>query len=49
MLRFANKPDRVFIFLVNEAIDDMLCYVEMDDGLVERQDALNAYMPRSSE
>lgn len=49
MLRFNNKPDEIFIVLVNEAIEDMLGYVEMDDEIEERLDALRASMPRSSE
>lgn len=48
MLRFNNKPDEIFIVLVNEAIEDMLDYVEMDDQIEERQEALRAFMPRSS-
>ncbi len=49
MLRFQNKPDEIFMILLNEAIEDMICYVEMDDDVDERQDALRASMPRSSE
>jgi hypothetical protein len=49
MLRFTNKPDEIFILLINEAIEDMICYVEMDDDLADREDALSAYMPRTSE
>ena len=37
------------MILLNEAIEDMICYVEMDDDVDERQDALRASMPRSSE
>ena len=48
MLRFANRPDEIFILLLDEAIEDMICYVEMDDELAERQDALRSYMPKSS-
>ncbi len=49
MLRFENKPDEIFVLLINEAIEDMICYIEMDDDVDARQDALKASMPRSSE
>ena len=48
MLRFANKPDDIFVLLINEAIEDMISYLEMDEDVNERQDALRASMPRSS-
>jgi hypothetical protein len=48
VLRFANKPDDIFVLLINEAIEDMISYLEMDEDVDERQDALRASMPRSS-
>lgn len=49
MLRFANKPDEIFLALLDDAITETLEVVlGFDDEPEEQEDAFKCHMPRSS-
>lgn len=48
MLRFANKPDKIFLVLLDEAIEEAIGELEMDDDPTEQLDTLQSFMPASS-
>jgi hypothetical protein len=49
MLRFASKPDEIFLILLDETIEDLLNELEeFNDDPTEQQDIIQASMPRSS-
>ena len=48
MLRFATKPDRIFLVLLGEAIAEALGCLELDDDPAEQHDAFGSLMPRSA-
>ena len=48
MLRFATKPDRIFVILLGQAIEETIGYLELDDDATDQQDSLVNMMPRSA-
>lgn len=48
MLRFASKPDLIFLLLINQAIEDAIGHIEFDDDPAEQQEALDSLMPHSA-
>lgn len=49
MLRFSTTPDRIFVLLLGEAIDETVACLELADDPAEQQDALRSLMPRSAQ
>jgi hypothetical protein len=48
MLRFSNKPDSIFLLLIDRAIHDVIGQIEMDDDPAEQQEVFECLMPASS-
>jgi hypothetical protein len=48
MLRFATKPDRIFLTILTQAIEEVLGSLELDDDPAERQETFQGLMPRSA-
>ena len=48
MLRFAAKPDKIFLLLLDQAIQDAIGQLEIHDDPAEQQEALEDLMPASS-
>jgi hypothetical protein len=49
MLRFANKPDEIFLILIDETIEDFLDELEgFNDDPTEQEEIIKASMPRSA-
>ena len=48
MLRFATKPDHIFLIVLDQAIENVLGMLELDDDPAEQQETFQGVMPRSA-
>jgi hypothetical protein len=48
MLRFASKPDEIFLMPLEEAVQDMLGELDLNDDPAEQQETIECSMPHSS-